>query len=233
LLFRLSEATRAGFATWVAPHVLLDIPSVDSNPVAQMRSEAFDFISNFGTLWQVIMGAFLATAGGLVANQFEWRAQTRRRERNAALFFGEVLSSYALILKRADETRKIGDPYGPVTLRLLRSARREIDIYERNRESLLDLRDAALRAGIHGLTIRLSLPLDGIFDAAQEIGNLEAQLRSRNLDERDREEFAARLAEIKSRRESGYEYVLESAGEIAATLAALSPLAGHDFARKE
>lgn len=196
-----------------------------------MRGESFDFISNFSTLGQVILGALLATAGGLAANQFEWRAQMRRRERNAALFFGEVLSSYAMVLKRADETKKIGDPYGPITLRVLRSARREIDIYERNRESLLDLRDAALRARIHGLSIRLALPLDGIFDTTQEIANLEVQLRSRNLDERDREEFTARLAEIKGRRDAGYDYVLEAAGEIDGVLATLSPLAGHDFAR--
>lgn len=195
-----------------------------------MRSETFDFISNFGTLGQVILGAILATAGGLAANQLEWRAHTRRRQRNAALFFGEVLSSFATILKRADETKKIGDPYGPVTLRLLRSARREIDIYERNRENLLDLRDAALRARIHALTIRLSLPLDGIFDVTQEIANLEALLRSRNLDEQDREEFTARVAEMKERRDAGYDFVLERAGEIEKVLSDLSLLAGHDFA---
>ncbi|HTT83659.1 MAG TPA: hypothetical protein VMF67_09255, partial [Rhizomicrobium sp.] len=198
-----------------------------------MRGEAFDFISNFSTLWQVILGALLATAGGLVANQFEWRAQAIRQERNAALFFGEVLSSYATILGHADETRKIGDPYGPITLRVLRSARREIDIYERNRESLLHLRDAGLRARIHGLTIRLSLPIDGIFDTTQEINNLEVQLRSRNLDEADREEFSRRVLEIKERRDAGYEFVIKTAAEIKDVLAALSPLAGHDFLRRQ
>lgn len=194
-----------------------------------MRSESFDFISNFSTLWQVILGAFLATAGGLAANQLEWRANTRRRERNAALFFGEVLTTFATVLKRADDTKKIGDPYGQVTLRLLRSARREIDIYERNRENLLDLRNAELRGRIHGLTIRLALPLDGIFDMTQEIANLAAQLRSRNLDDRDREEFTARVAELKDRREAGYEFVIETSSEITSMLAALSPLARHDF----
>ena len=198
-----------------------------------MRGESFDFISSFSTLWQVILGAFLATGGGLVASQLEWRAQMRRRERNAALFFGEVLSSFAMILKRADETEKIGDPYGPITMRMMRSARREIDIYERNRENLLDLRDAGLRASIHGLTIRLALPLDGIADATQEIANIEAQLRSRNLDDEDRAEFGARAAEIRERREAGYEYILETAREIDGVLAKLTPLAGHDFARKQ
>lgn len=196
-----------------------------------MRSEAFDFVSNFGTLWQVILGAFLATAGGLAANQFEWYAQTRRRERNAALFFGEVLSSFAIILARADETKRIGDPFGPVTSRILRSARREIEIYERNRESLLDLRNADLRARIHGLTLRLAMPLDGIFDTTQEIGLLQTQLRSRVLEPSDRNEIEARITGLVETRERGYEYVLECATEITAILADLAPLAGHDFAR--
>lgn len=195
-----------------------------------MRSETFDFISSFGTLWQVILGAFLATAGGLAANQLEWHVQTRRRERNAALFFGEVLSSFAVVLKRAHQTKQIGDPFGQVTIRMLRSARREIDIYERNRESLLDLRDAGLRARVHSLTIRLALPLDGIVDLTQEIAALEAQLRSRTLEAADREEIAAHVAQLKDRREAGYEYVLETSGEIAAVLADLAPVAGHVFA---
>ena len=198
--------------------------------MAAMRSETFDFISNFGTLWQVILGAFLATAGGLAANQLEWHVQTRRRERNAALFFGEVLSSFAIVLKRAHETKQIGDPFGQVTTRMLRSARREIDIYERNRESLLDLRDAGLRARVHALAIRLALPLDGIVDLTQEITALEAQLRSRNLEAADRDEIAAHAAQLRDRREAGYEYVLATSGEIASVLADLAPVAGHVFA---
>jgi len=53
-------------------------------------------------------------------------------------FFGEVLSTVAVVLKLAHRTKQIGDPFGPVTLRMLRAVRREIEIYERNRESLID-----------------------------------------------------------------------------------------------
>lgn len=194
-----------------------------------MRGETFDFISNFSTLWQVVLGACLATAGGLAANQFEWRAQMQRRERNAALFFGEVLSSLAVIIKLADHTKQIGDPFGPITLRMLRSARREIDIYERNRESLIDLRDAALRARMHRLTLRLAMPLDGTFDASQEIALLEGQLRSRTLDDEDRSELEARIAGLKERRDAGYDYMLENSHEIAKILSDLAPLARHVF----
>jgi len=198
-----------------------------------MRSDSFDFISNFSTLWQVALGALLATAGGLVANQLEWRVQTRRREHNAALFFGEVLSSLAGILGLAHETKQIGDPFGPLTLRMLRSARREIEIYERNRESLVDLRDAKLRARLHGLTLRLAMPMDAIADSTQEIDSIEGQLRSRTLDGADRAELEVRMAALKERRESSYEYMHETSADIEKILVDLSPLARHTFGREE
>ncbi|HEY6578045.1 MAG TPA: hypothetical protein VIY09_01865 [Rhizomicrobium sp.] len=195
-----------------------------------MRSDSFDFLSNFSTLWQVILGACLATVGGLVANQLEWRVQTKRRERNAALLFGEVLSSLTVVLDHAHRTKQIGDPFGPITLRMLRSARREIEIYERNRENLLDLRNAGLRSRIHGLTIRLAMPLDGIVDASQEIDLLEKQLRSRALEQSERSELEAKQAAVLERREAGYDYIRETAAEIGGLLEDLSPLAGHRFA---
>lgn len=194
-----------------------------------MRGESFDFISNFSTLWQVMLGACLATGGGLVANQFEWRMQQQRKERNAALFFGEVLSTVAVVLKLAHRTKQIGDPFGPVTLRMLRAVRREIEIYERNRESLIDLRDAGLRANIHQLTLRLAMPIDGLFDISQEIASIESQLKSRTLDATDREEIEARLAELKERRDGTYEYILERSAEINGVLSHLGPLARHKF----
>jgi len=198
-----------------------------------MRKEALDFISNLGTLGQILLGACLATAGGVAANQFEWQVQMRRRERSAALFFGEVLSSVAIILKQANETKQIGDPFGPLTTRILRSARHELEIYERNREHILELRDAGLRARIYGLTHRLSGPLDGIFDATQEIAAFEAQLRSRQLEPEDRDHIEKRVAALKERREATYDYILEKAADIESVLSALTPLAGQSFPADE
>ena len=198
-----------------------------------MRSEAFDFISNLGTLGQILLGACLATAGGVAANQFEWQVQMRRRERSAALFFGEVLSSVAVILMRAHETKQVGEPFGPLTIRILRSARHELEMYERNRENILDLRDARLRARIYGLTHRIAGPLDGIFDATQEIAGLEAQLGSRLLDSEDRDQLQKRIAALKERRDATYGYIQEKSAEIATVLKALAPLAGQDFALDE
>jgi hypothetical protein len=193
----------------------------------------FDFISNFSAMWQVILGALLATVGGSVTTQIEQQVEQKRRERNAALFFGEVLSTLKTVLRLADEMKKVGDPFGPVTLRMLRSARREIDLYDRNRESLLDLKDARLRARIHTLMLRVSLPLDGIADASQEIAQWDMQLRARDLAEEDREEIMSRTAAIAQRREGGYEYMLESTALIDAILKDLGPLAHHEFGRND
>src|SRR5450432_3102624 len=99
-----------------------------------MAIDTFGFLTDQSTLIAVILGAILATIGGFVATALERILDRRERERYAAMFFGEVLSTLAIIVRFADETKKIGDPYGPVTMRMLRSARSELDIYDRNRE---------------------------------------------------------------------------------------------------
>src|ERR1700760_3069514 len=98
-----------------------------------------DFISNFSTLWAVFLGAILATLGGFAATQMEWYLDRKRRERNAALFFGEVLATLSILLGMAERTTKIGDPFGPITMRMFRSALGEVEIYNRNRETLYDI----------------------------------------------------------------------------------------------
>ena len=132
-----------------------------------MAIDTFGFLTDQSTLIAVILGAILATIGGFTATVLERTLDKRERERNSALFFGEILSTLAVILRFADETKKIGEPYGPVTMRMLRSARSELDIYDRNRENLFDLRDADLRARIQTLLIRLSMPLDGVIEASR------------------------------------------------------------------
>lgn len=194
-----------------------------------MRSDDFDFLSNLGTMWQVVFGAVLATIGGFVATQIEWYVESRRRERNAAIFLGEVLSTLKSVLVFAHDTKKIGEPFGSVTLRLLRAARREIDIYDRNRENLVDLGDSKLRARIHAVMLRITAPLDGIFDTTQEIQTLEMQLKSTGIPEEFRSEAETRIARTRDIRESGFEYLMETAEHLTSLVAALEPLAGNSF----
>jgi hypothetical protein len=114
----------------------------------------------------VVVGAALATLSGVAATQLESFFKRRERERLAALLFGELLATLEIVLSVAAHSRSRGEPYGPITRRILRAARREIDIYDRNREALYDLRDAALRVDVHSLVLRMVMPLDGVLDGA-------------------------------------------------------------------
>lgn len=193
-----------------------------------MFGEIFDASSSQSALWAVILGALLATVGGFAATQMERIVEQRRRERNAALFFGELLTTLQIILRFTHNTHGRGDPYGPITLRMLRSAGKEIEIYDRNRESLFDLRHAHLRARIQTLIIRMTMPIEGVFDASTEISNYEMQLKG-ELGADTRAEIERRVAELRQSRQNAYEFIMEMAADIPSIVNDLKPLAGHDF----
>lgn len=130
-----------------------------------MRWDISGAFSHADTLAAIIIGAMVATVSGVCANVLEAHVRRKERERSAALLFGEVFSTLRVILEGAEASRARGEPYGPVTRRMLHAARRELDIYDRNREALMDLRDGRLRAEMHGLAVRLAMPLDGMLDS--------------------------------------------------------------------
>jgi hypothetical protein len=194
-----------------------------------VRPENFDFLGNLNGMWAIFLGAVLATVGGLAATQLEWYFERRRRAQHAAQFFGEVLTTLGYILKIARDTYARGEPFGPITMRMLRSAKREIDIYDRNRETLYDLDDAKLRARIHTLILRLNTPLEGVFDTHDEIRAVETQLKSPGFPAAHRDEALARLERLTLSRLAGYEFTMETAEQINPTVRELEPIAGHSF----
>ncbi|MGD0144360.1 MAG: hypothetical protein ABSC92_14485, partial [Rhizomicrobium sp.] len=180
-----------------------------------MRPETYDFLGNMSAVWTVLLGALLATGGGFCATQLERHLEHRRRERNAAILFAELLSMLGIILNLTHEAYGRGEPFGPLTLRLLRSARREIDIYDRNRESLFDIRDAVLRAWIHCVVLSLAMPMDEVFDATQEIMAEQVLLKSSpDLPDLRRLEIEEHIADLLSRRAGSYDFVQESAVDL-------------------
>ena len=181
------------------------------------------------TLWAVITGAVLATVGGFAATQLEGFLRRRERERSAALLFGEILSVIELVAALADRSRGQGDPYGPFTMRLMRAVRRETDAYDRNRESLFDLRDAKLRAQIHALMVRITLTLEGIFDSAEQIGLTETALKALGADDPARTELTERLESAKETRASAFDFVVETTAETKPIIEMLKPLARETF----
>ena len=194
-----------------------------------LNPEDMDFISNFNTFWAVFLGAILATIGGFGATQAEWILERKRRERNAAIFFGELLTTMNIILTIAGESRDVGDPYGPITLRMLRSAVKEVDIYNRNRETLFDLRDAELRARIHTLVLRIVMPADGVFDTTSEIAQVLALLKSPGMTLDDRAELEERLERLRATRVGAFDTVLESSEQLKNVVRQLEPIAKYSY----
>ena len=194
-----------------------------------MTGEIFDAAANQSAVWAVILGAVLATAGGFVATQMERYVEHRRRERNAALFFGELLTTLQIILFHANNTHGRGDPFGPITLRMLKSARKEIDIYDRNRETLFDLHHGDLRARIQNLIIRITMPLEGIFDATDEI--LRCQDAVRDAGAIPRPDLEGRVVSLKQQRDTGYEFIMETVEGLPKIIRDLEPLAHHSFSQ--
>lgn len=194
-----------------------------------LNPEDLDFISNFNTFWAVFLGAILATIGGFGATQAEWILERKRRERNAAIFFGELLTTMNIILTMANETRAIGDPYGQITLRMLRSAVKEVDIYNRNRETLFDLRDAELRARIHTLVLRIVMPADGVFDMTNEIATIQGLLKSPGLSLDDRAELDERLERLRANRVGAFDTIVESSAQLKAVVRQLEPIAKYSY----
>jgi hypothetical protein len=194
-----------------------------------LNPEDLDFISNFNTLWAVFLGAILATLGGFGATQAEWILERRRRERNAAIFFGELLATMNIILTLADESRAVGDPYGPITLRMLRSAVKEVDIYNRNRETLFDLRSAELRAKIHTLVLRILMPADGVFDMSSEIAHVQALLKSPGMTLDDRAELEERLERLRANRIGAFDTIVESSAQLRNVVRELEPIAKYSY----
>ena len=179
-----------------------------------MRINAADFPAHTDTLIAVVLGALLATFSGILATQIEAHFKRRERQRDAALLFGELLSTVRILLDFAGDTRKRGDPYGGITLRMLRSVRRELDIYDRNRERLYDIRDPALRVTLHGLVVRIAMPLEGILDSAATL--------AANPD-------GPAFDDMRAARVQAFDFLMEGAKDIDPIVANFGRIARHPF----
>lgn len=182
----------------------------------------FRDMPNFGTpddtLMAVVIGALLATVGGFLAARFEAWLRRRERERDAALLLGEIVFTFVTVLKMTDETRRIGDPYGPITMQMLAGARREADAYERHRDRLPDLTDPDLRIRVHKLMITLSMTLDGLLETFQGIGGTATTRAGK-----------AAAKALKAQRDGAFDFIMESVPALDPLLKRLSKIARISF----
>lgn len=179
-------------------------------------------VPNFGvpddTLVAVVLGALLATLGGFIAARFEAWLRRRERERDAALLLGEIVFTFVTVLKMTDDVRRVGDPYGPITLQMLAGARREADAYERHRDRLPDLRDPTLRIGMHKLMITLTMTLDGMLANTATSADFPATKAGK-----------AAAAALKAQRDGAFDFIIESIPSLDPVLKHLSRIARISF----
>jgi hypothetical protein len=195
-----------------------------------VRSETFDFISNLDTIWAIVAGAVLATTGGLIATQLEHRFDTKRRERESALFFGEIMTMVRMTAEAAERARGIGDPFGPVTMRLLRMVRRELDVYDRNRERLFELKDPIMRAHIHRTLLRTMMGVEGTIEAATQAAEIEDEILS--IPDMPPQRLAVlerRMEDQKERRNLSFDFLNEMTQTAVDLAKKLEPVARVDF----
>ncbi len=139
------------------------------------------------------------------------------------------MTTLNIILNFAANAKQIGDPYGPITMRMFRSAQREIDIYNRNRETLYDLSHTELRARLHTLILRITMSIEGVSDTTATIATLEPQLEAPDLRAEDRARIEARIAALKESRESAYAFIGENAVQLKAVIKELEPIARFSY----
>jgi len=196
-----------------------------------MSKSVFDLIGNLDTLLAVAVGAILATTGALFAELVQDRLNRKRREREAARFFGEVMSSMDRILEAALRSQQIGDAWGPVTSRLFRTSLREAHVYERNRERLFDIRDMALRQRIHTHMVTKTFPVDAIIEYGTDMAEIEDTLNGgdETLTPQRRERLEARAALIDSARQNALDAITTELSKTEELCTDLEKLAGVKF----
>lgn len=195
-----------------------------------MRNSVFDFIDNLDTLLAVVVGAMLATGGALVAELVQDRLGQKRRERDAARFFGEILASVDRVLDRAFASMQIGERWGDVTLRLFQTAARETAIYERNRERLFEIRDIQLRRLIHTHFLVETVPLIALIEDSEEIASLQKDLSDEaNASDEKRGAILDLLEVKKSNRERALVSIQAEHAKTEEICNLLEPIAGLKF----
>lgn len=195
-----------------------------------MRQSVFDYIDNLDTLLAVVVGALLATGGAMVAELVQDRLGRKRKEREAARFFGEILNSVDRILDFAFDSIERGERWGSVSLRLFKTAFNETSVYERNRERLFEIGDIELRRTIHSHFLVETVPLIALIEYWELIDALNKELsESEHLTETRRQYAIAELEKLTEARLAALESIRGEHAKTESICKMLEPIAGLQF----
>jgi hypothetical protein len=188
---------------------------------ASVTQSIFDVTSAAGAQFlAMLIGAFLASAGGFLVAWLLDRMERKRQERSIALVCLDLLSSLSVLTNLAKDARARGNPYGPYTIRLVRSCMRDLDVYERNRERIADIADPNVRAELYQCMARMTLAVDGILGETDVIARTSDEIeaaRSRN-DAARVQELQQDRSEREARRDLSFDFMLETTQALCAPL---------------
>jgi hypothetical protein len=190
---------------------------------ANTTASIFDVMGVAGAQFvAMIIGAFLASAGGFFVAWLLDRMERKRQERSIALVCLDLLASLSVMTQLAQGARGRGEPYGPVTLRLVRGCQRDLDVYERNRERIADISDPDVRAEIYQCMARVALTIEGVLSETEIITDKDeaivlAQARGDTV---KAEELAAERRDRCDRRDSAFDFLVETMKELSSPLSA-------------
>jgi hypothetical protein len=115
-------------------------------------------------------------------------------------------------------------------MRLLRMVRRELDIYDRNRERLFELKDPIMRAHIHRTLLRIMMGVEGSIEAATEAAEIEDELLSSpDMPPQRRVVLERRMEDQKERRNLSFDFLNEMTQTAVDLAKKLEPIARVDF----
>jgi hypothetical protein len=180
---------------------------------AGVTQSIFDVTSAAGAQFlAMLIGAFLASAGGFLVAWLLDRMERKRQERSIALVCLDLLSSLSVLTNLAKDARSRGSPYGPYTIRLIRSCMRDLDVYERNRERIADIADPNVRAELYQCMARMALAVDGVLGETDVIvrTNDEIEAARTRGDAARIEELQQDRRERETRRDISFEFMLDT-----------------------
>jgi hypothetical protein len=190
---------------------------------AELTQSIFDLTSAAGAqFFAMLLGAFLASLGGFSVAWVLDRMERKRQERSIALVCLDLLTSLGVLTKLAEGARGRGNPYGPLTIRLVRSCLRDLEVYERNRERVADISDPVLRAEIYECMARMLMCIEGILNETEIIAATDDAIEAARErgDGAKVEALEHRCKERATRRDASFDFMVETAQELGAPLSA-------------
>ncbi len=188
---------------------------------ANVTQSIFDVTSAAGAQFiAMIIGAFLASTGGFFVAWLLDRMERKRQERSIALVCLDLLSSLDVLTQLAKDARARGNPYGPYTVRLVRSCMRDLSVYERNRERISDISDPNVRAEIYQCMARMTLAVEGILgetdiiavtDEAIEVARIKGETAKAD-------ELMQQREERFGRRDASFGFMMETTQDLCGPL---------------